>query len=81
MKKNVLLKQCQLGAISAKYCFQNNYGFGPNQLVFGKNPNLLNGPENKPPLLENVTISELVPNNLNAIDAARKAFVEIDNDN
>ena len=49
--------------------------------MFGKNPNLLNGPENKPPLLENVTISELVPNNLNAIDAARKAFVEIDNHN
>lgn len=78
MNKNVLLKWFQLGAISAKYCFQNNYGFGPNQLVFGKNPNLPNGPENKPPLLENVTTSELVPNNLNAFDAARKTFVEID---
>lgn len=54
---------------------QNNYGFSPNQLVFGKNSNLPNAPENKPPALENVTTSELVAN-MNAIHAARKAFVE-----
>ena len=54
---------------------QNNYGFSPNQLVFGKNSNLPNAPENKPPALENVTTSELVAN-MNAIHVARKAFVE-----
>ena len=64
-------------AISAKNYIQNNYEFSPNQLVFAKNPNLPNVPENKPPALENVTTSESVANNLNVIHAARKAFVEI----
>ena len=35
-----------------------------------------NIPENKPPPLENITTCELVANNLNAIHAARKAFIE-----
>lgn len=48
-------------------------------MVFGKNPNLPNGPENKPPASKNVTTSEFVANNLNAIHDTRKNFVEIDN--
>ena len=35
-----------------------------------------NTPENKPPPLENITTCELVANNLNAIHAARKVFIE-----
>ena len=35
-----------------------------------------NIPENKPPPLENITTCELVANNLNAIHAARKAFIQ-----
>ena len=39
-------KKCSIevalaGAISAKNRLQNNYGFSPNQLVLGRNPNLL----------------------------------------
>ena len=39
-------KKCSIevalaGAISAKNRLQNNYGFRPNQLLFGKNLNLL----------------------------------------
>ena len=63
-------------AINAKNCLQNSYGFSPNQVVFRKNPNLPNVPENKPLALENVTTIELVANNLNAVHAATKAFVK-----
>lgn len=55
---------------------QSNHGFSLNQLVYWKNPNLPNVLENKPLVLENVTINELVANKLNAVHAARKGFVE-----
>ena len=44
--------------------------------MFRKNPKLPNVHENKPPDLQNNTTKELVAVNLNAIHAARKAFVE-----
>ena len=41
--------------LSAKNALLNAYGYGPNQLVFGHNPNFLSVIENKLPALEGVT--------------------------
>ena len=54
----------------------NVHGFSPNQLVFGKNPNFLAVEGNKPPALEGKTTSEIVACNLNAMHAARQAFIK-----
>ena len=45
-------------------------------MVFGKNPNLPSALTDEPPALENVTSSQVVADHLNAISAARKAFLE-----
>ena len=47
-------------AISAKNSLQCVHGFSPFQLVFGRNPNLPNILEDKPPALEGTTSSEIV---------------------
>ena len=47
-------------AISAKNSLQSVHGFSPFQLVFGRNPNLPNILEDKPPALEGTTSSEIV---------------------
>ena len=60
-------------AVSGKNALANVYGYSPNQLVFGKNPNL---PSNKLPALEKPCQSEVVEKKLNSIHSARKAFVE-----
>ena len=39
-------------SVSAKNCLKNVYGFSPNQLVFGRNPNYLNNFDNELPALE-----------------------------
>ena len=46
--------------LSAKYGLLNSYGYSPNQLVIGYNPNFPPVTENKLPALEGVTSSELV---------------------
>ena len=63
-------------AISAKNSLKNVHGFSPNQLVFGCNPNYPNIETDSPPALEGKTSSEVVAYNLNAMHAARKAFIE-----
>ena len=63
-------------AVSAKNSSSDVFGYSPNQLVFGKNPNLPSVLTDEPPALENVTSSQVVADHLNAIFAARKAFVE-----
>ena len=63
-------------AISAKNSLQSVYGFSPFQLVFGRNPNLPNILEDKPPALEGTTSSEIVAKQITALYAARKAFIE-----
>ena len=62
-------------AVSAKNALHNVHGFSPNQLVFGKNPNFPSVLTDKLPALEGKTASEVVRDNLNAMHAARKAFV------
>lgn len=63
-------------ATCAKNALHNNRGFSPNQLVFGRNPNLPSVLTAKPPALRTVTPSQLIANHLNALHAARKAFIE-----
>ena len=64
-------------AVSAKNTLHSvEGGYSPNQLVFGRNPNLPSFLNDKLPALEGVSISEVVANNLNAMHAARKAFIE-----
>ena len=62
-------------ALSAKNSLQNFYGFSPNQLVFGRNPNFPSVIDDKLPALEGKTQSEVVGENLNAMHSARKAFI------
>ena len=62
-------------AVSAKNTLHTSHGYSPNQLVFGRNPNLPAVLNDKPPALEGVTASELVAENLNAMHAARKSYI------
>jgi len=73
---NCSIETALVWAVSAKNALSNNKGFSPNQLVFGKNPNLPSVLTLKPPALRNSTSSELVADHLNALNAARKAFIE-----
>ena len=63
-------------AVSTKNTLHNYYGFSPNQLVYGKNPNFPSVLIDKPLALEGKTSSEIIANHLNAMHAARKAFIE-----
>ena len=64
-------------ALSAKNALQNNFGYSPNQLVFGHNPNLPNVLCSRPPALESrMNSSELILQHLDAMQRARKAFIE-----
>ena len=63
-------------SLSAKNALKNVYGFSPNQLVFGHNPNLPSVIDSKLPALSGTTSSQLIASHLNAMHASRKAFVE-----
>ena len=63
-------------SISAKNSLHNNRGFSPNQLVFGRNPNLPSILTAKPPELRTHTSSKLIAEHLNALHAARAAFIQ-----
>ena len=56
--------------ISAKNTLHSVLGFSPNQLVFGRNPNLPSFLNDKLPALEGVST------NLNVLHAARKQFIK-----
>ena len=58
-----------------KNSLQNVYGYSPNQLVFGKNPSFPTVLNNDPPALKSSTASEVVAEHLNALHAARKAYI------
>ena len=63
-------------SVNAKNSLSNVYGYSPYQLVFGKNPNVPSILTDKIPALEGVTSSQVIADHLNAITAARKAYVE-----
>ena len=62
-------------AVSAKNALQNNGGFSPNQLVFGRNPNVPSVLTDLPPAFETTTSSDLIRNNMNALHSARKNYI------
>ncbi|GAB1599991.1 hypothetical protein Ahia01_000276600 [Argonauta hians] len=63
-------------SVSAKNALKNVHGFSPNQLVFGRNPNILTVLNSKLPALEGVTSSKLIAQHLNAMHTARAAFIQ-----
>ena len=68
-------------AVSAKNALQNQGGYSPNQLLFGKNVNLPSVISDLPPALESSSSSEVVRRNLNALHAARKNFIKAESSN
>ena len=66
--------------LSAKNVLLNAYGYSPNQLVFGCNPNFPSFIENKLPALEGVTSSKLIASHLNVLHSARKRLIETESD-
>ena len=63
-------------SIAAKNALNNVFGFSPNVLVFGRNPNLPNILINKPPANNPISISKYLCESLNAMQAAREAFIQ-----
>ena len=61
--------------INAKNSLQNLHGYSPFQLVFGKNPPLPGLLLDKPPALSEPSSAQIIRDNLNALHAARQAYV------
>lgn len=62
-------------ACMAKNSLINTYGYSPNQLVFGRNPNLPNIITDGPPSWEEENVSQALLKHLKALHATRKAFI------
>lgn len=69
-----------LWALNAKNSLQNVAGFSPFQLVLGQNPRLPSLQSDELPSLSQQNMPQLMRNNLNAIHAARRAFIACEND-
>lgn len=65
-------------AINAKNAISNHNGFSSYQLVYGQNPNLPSVLNDKLPALEGTVSGESTAKHLNALHAARKAFVKVE---
>ena len=63
-------------AVSAKNTLPSIHGYSPNQMVFGKNPNLPSILIDRPPALEGISSSEVIADNLNAMRDAKRAYIE-----
>ena len=63
-------------AVAAKNSLANVYGFSPNMLVFGRNPNYPNGFINLPPANNTFCLNDYVAENLRAMHAARQSFIQ-----
>ena len=72
IRLTVLLKWANL----ARNSLQMWNGFSSHQLVFGKNPNLPDIMTAKVPALEEFTSSEVFAKHLNALHAAREAYIQ-----
>ena len=73
---NCSIQNALVWALSAKNALSNNLGYSPNQLVFGRNPNLPSTLSSQLPALRTKTSSELVAEHLNALHSARRAFIQ-----
>ena len=60
---------------NAKNSLQNVHEFSPFQLVFRKNPRLPNILTDRPPALDDDIQIKIIRDNMNALDAARQAFI------
>ena len=67
-------------ALNAKNSLENYMGFSPFQLVFGENPKLPSVFTAGPPGLEEVVMSKAVAEHINALHAAREAFIKCEAD-
>ena len=63
-------------AVAAKNSLVNVYGFSPNILVFGRNPNFPTTFINKPPANNPTCLSKYIAENLNAMHEARRAHIQ-----
>ena len=63
-------------ACNARNSLQMWHGFSSYQLVFGQNPNLPNIMTDNPPALQGSTTSEVLATHINALHAARQAFIQ-----
>ena len=63
-------------ACAAKNSLSNVYGFSPNIIVFGRNPNYPSIIANKPPGNNMECIREYIAQNLNAMYSARQALIQ-----
>ena len=61
-------------ALMAKNALDNEHGYSPYQLVYGRNPNLPSVLTDKLPALEGTTMSEIVGKHIEALHSARTAF-------
>ena len=67
-------------ACNAKNSLNNVFGFSPYQLVFGKNPTVPSVLEYQNlPSLNSTTTSQIVAENLQAMETARRKFIEMEN--
>ena len=69
-----------LWALNAMNSLQNIAGFSPFQLVLGCNPKLPSALTDDLPAATQQSMSDLLKENLNAIHAARTAFIACEND-
>ena len=69
-----------LWALNAKNSLQNVAGFSPYQLVLGKNPRIPSLLNDELPAITGTKTSQLIRGTLNAIHAARTAFIASEND-
>ena len=63
-------------ACAAKNSLSNVYGFSPNVIVFGRNPNYPSVMDNRPPGNNSTCISEYIAQNLNAMHSARQSLIQ-----
>lgn len=83
-----LVEQCPNTSLDLLLCWANMaknslqmwHGYSSYQIVFGKNPNLPNIMTENVPALVGSTSSEILAEHLNALHAARRAFVESEAD-
>ena len=81
MEKVLLDVKCSLDVamiwcLSAKNSLSNSYGYSPNRLVFGYNPNFPSVLSYQLLAKNGVTSTELITSHLNSLHAATKRFVE-----
>ena len=67
-------------ALAAKNTLQNVSGFSPFQIVFGQNPSLPSVYTTGPPGLEEVVMSKVVADHINALFLAREAYIAGESD-